>query len=116
MMNVDELEAEIKKEKDDILKLDAAYEKEEDAAKAQKLEYKISRKEETIDNLYSRQQTLLDREVKDEEKEKPKDKNAEEEDTDVCESCGGDLVLIGTDENGIDIFECEKCKELYLDE
>lgn len=116
MMNVDELEAEIKKEKDALVKLEVSYEAEQDEGKSQKLEYKISRKEETIDKLIERQQVLLDREAKDEEKDEPKDKDKEEEDKDVCESCGGDLVLIGQDENGVDVYECEKCKELYVDE
>ena len=116
MMNVEELEVEIKKEKDGLVKLEAAYEKEEDEGKSQKLEYKISRKEETIDKLIDRQQALLDREAKDEEKEKPKDKNVEEEDKDVCEECGSDLQLIGEDENGVEIFECVSCGELYLNQ
>ena len=116
MMNVEEIESEIKKEKEGLVKLEAAYEKEEDGAKAQKLEYKISRKEETIDKLIDRQQALLDREIKDEDKKDPKDKNAEEEDLDVCSECGGDLVMIDKDENGVDIYECEQCHELFLDE
>ena len=116
MMNVNELESEIKKEKEDLVKLEAGYEKEEDGAKSQKLEYKISRKEETIDKMVDRQQALLDREAKDEEKKDPKDKNKEEEDKDICEECGGDLQLIGEDENGVEIFECVECHELYLNE
>ena len=115
MMNVEELEKKISEEKAKLVKMEEAYEKEEDEAKISKLEYSISRKEESIDKLIERQQVLLDREVKDEEKPEAKDKNVEEEDTDVCESCGGDLVLIGKDEEGIDIYECEQCKELYLD-
>lgn len=114
MMDVKELEVEIVKEKAVLLKLEEAYEKEEDGNKASKLEYQISRKEEQIDKLIDRQQKLLDREAEDEEKENAKDKDAEEEDTDVCESCGGDLMQVGTSDEG-DIFECVKCKELYLD-
>ena len=117
MMNVNELEIEIKKEKDALAKLEGLYEAEQDGNKQQKLEYKISRKEESIDKLTDRQQALLDKEAKDEEKEDPKDKNAEEdEDMDVCAECGSDLQLVGADENGVDIYECEKCHELYLDE
>ena len=115
MMNVEEIELEIKKEKDGLVKLEAAYEEEKDEGKSQKLEYKISRKEEMIDKLIDRQQALLDRETKDEEKKDPKDKNKEEEDEDVCSECGGDVILIGKDENGVDVYECEQCKELYLD-
>lgn len=116
MMNVDELEVEIKKEKEALGKLEGLYEKEEDGNKQQKLEYKISRKEETIDKLIDRQQILLDKEAKDAERDNAKDKNKEEEeDHDVCEECGSDLQLVGTDENGVDIYECVSCGELYLD-
>ena len=115
MMNVEELEKKISEEKAKLVKLEEAYEKEEDQNKVSKLEYSISRKEENIDKLIERQEVLLDRENKDEEKEKPKDKDAEEEDEDVCPECGGDLQLIGTDEEGIDVYACEHCKELYLD-
>jgi RNA polymerase-binding transcription factor DksA len=116
MMNVEELEMEIKKEKVELAALEKAYNSEEDESKYQKMEYKISRKEETIDKLTDRQQNLLDKETKDEEKEEPKDKNIEEGDLDICESCGGDLVLVGTDDKGVDIYECERCHELYVDE
>ena len=113
MMNVDELEQKIKEEKDALVKLEVLYEAEADEGKSQKLEYKISRKEEGIDKLEERQQVLLDREAK----EDTKDKNAEEEDTDVCPECGGNLVYVGKDNEGItDVFECEQCKELFLDE
>ena len=113
-MNADELEVEIKKEQEALAKLEDLYEAEQDQGKLQKIEFKIFQKVETIDKLIDRQQALLDREVKDEEKEKPKDKNAEEEDMDVCPECGSDLQLIGEDENGVEIFECISCGELYL--
>lgn len=115
MMNVNELEEKIKEEKAKLVKLYEKYEKEEDEKKAQKLEFQVSRQDEIIDKLIERQQKLLEREAEDEAKEKPKDKDAEEEDDDVCEACGGDLMQVGEDENGVAIFECEKCKELYLD-
>ena len=114
VMNVEELEVEIKKQKAELAVLEKTYNSEEDESKYQKLEYKISRKEETIDKLIDRQDALLDKEVKDETKDNPKDKNAEEEDTDVCESCGGDLIYVETTDEG-DIWECEKCHELYLE-
>ena len=114
-MNVEDLETRIKEEKASLVKLEQVYEKEEDESKISKLEYQISRKEESIDKLIDRQQKLIEREVEDEAKEDPKDKNAEEEDTDVCPACGGDLIQVG-DEKGIPIFECTKCRELYLDE
>lgn len=116
MMNVKELEVKIVEEKANLVKLEEAYEKDGlDETKLSKLEFSMSRKEEQIDKLIDRQQKLLDREAEDEEKEKPKDKNVEEEDEDVCPSCGGDLLEVG-EENGIAIFECVKCKELYLDQ
>lgn len=114
MMNVEELEEEIKKEKKALLALEKTYEAEEDEKKCVKLEYKISRKEETIDKLIERQSTLLDKEAADSAKEDPKDKNEEEEDADVCDSCGGDLVYVDTTDEG-DVYECEKCGGLYLD-
>ena len=116
MMNVEELEQKIKEKKAKLVRMEEAYEKEEDEGKINKLEYSISRIEENIETLIDRQQKLLDREAEDEAKEKPKDKNAEEEDLDVCEACGGDLVQVGEDEKGVAIFECTKCRELYLDE
>ena len=119
-MNVKELEAKISEEKINLVKLEAAYEKEEDEAKLAKLEYRIARKDEAIVKLIDRQQVLLDREsadeAEDEAKEDPKDKDAEEEDDDVCESCGGDLQQVDVDDEGVVIFECVRCKELYLDE
>lgn len=115
MMNVEEIEVRIKEKKAKLVKLEEAYEKEEDEGKINKLQYSISRIEENIETLIDRQQKLLEREAEDEAKEDPKDKDAEEEDTDVCESCGGDLVQVDEDENGTAIFECVKCKELYLD-
>lgn len=115
MMNVDEIEVVIKEKKAKLAKLEEAYEKEEDEGKINKLEYSMSRIEENIESLVDRQQNLLDREVKDAEKENPKDKNAEEEDEDVCKTCGGDLQQID-EENGVAIFECIKCHELFLDE
>lgn len=116
MMNVEEIEGVLKQEKQKLVKLEEAYEKEEDENKISKLEYSISRKEENLDKLIERQQKLLDKETEDGKKEDPKDKNAEEEDLDVCESCGGNLVMVGVDDNNIPVFECENCKELYLDE
>ena len=115
-MNVDELEVEIKKGKEALAALEVLYDKEEDENKIAKLEFRMSAKEEAINNLIERQEKLLDREAKDEEKEDPKDKNAEEEDLDVCPNCGGDLFMIGVDDNNVPVYECEKCKELYLDE
>ena len=114
MMNVEELEGRIKEEKVKLAILNEKLEKAEEG-KTDKLEYQVSRQDEIIDKLIERQQNLLDKEVKDEEKDNPKDKNAEEEDLDVCEECGSDLQLIGTDENGVDIYECISCGELYLD-
>jgi uncharacterized protein with PIN domain len=117
MMDVNELEVEIKKGKEALAALEVLYEKEEDEGKASKLEYSISRKDESIDKLIERQQILLDREAKDAEKPEPKDKNKEEEDKDVCPECGGDLVLVGKDDTGeTDVYECETCGELFLDE
>jgi Zn-finger nucleic acid-binding protein len=115
MMNVDELEVEIKKGKEALISLEALYEKEEDEKKVQKLEFKMCAKEEAVNKLIERQQKLLDKEALEAEKDAGKDKNEEEEDLDVCPECGADLVLVGKDDNGVDIYECEKCKELYLD-
>ena len=115
MMNVEELEKKISEEKAKLVKLEEAYEKEEDEGKINKLQYSVSRIEENIDKLIDRQQALLDREAKDEEKPDAKDKIAEEEDEDVCSECGGDLILIGKDEEGIDVYECISCGEMYLD-
>lgn len=115
-MNVEELEEKIKVEKAKLAVLYESYEKEEDEKKAQKLEFQVSRQDEIIDKLIERQQTLLDKETKDAVKEDPKDKNAEEEeDLDVCENCGGDLVMVGVDDNNVPVYECVKCGELFLD-
>ena len=114
MMNVNELEVEIKKQKDALAKLEDSYEAEQDENKIAKLEFKMCAKEEAINKLIERQQKLLDKEAEEGAKDNGKDKNAEE-DTDVCSECGGDLVLIGKDENGVDVYECEQCKELFLD-
>lgn len=113
-MNVKELEDKIVEEKLNLAKLDAAYEKEEDEAKLTKLEFSLVRKEEVINKLIERQQKLLEREERDAEKVNGKDKDAEEDD-DVCPACGGDLMQVSEDPDGVAIFECVRCKELYLD-
>ncbi|MCK4307393.1 hypothetical protein KAW50_04100 [candidate division WOR-3 bacterium] len=116
MMNVEEIEIEIKKQKDALAKLEDSYEAEQDESKQQKLEWRMNQKEDAVNVLIERQQKLLDKEAEEAEKDNGKDKNVEEEDLDVCSECGGDLVLIGKDENGVDVYECEQCKELFLDE
>ena len=115
-MNVEEIEIEIKKQKDALAKLEDSYEAEQDESKQQKLEWRMNQKEDAVNVLIERQQKLLDKEAEEAEKDNGKDKNVEEEDLDVCSECGGDLVLIGKDENGVDVYECEQCKELFLDE
>ena len=118
-MNVDELEDKIKKEKTDLATLEESYERETDENKQTKLEYKISRKEESINRWIDRQNVLLDRESNEGSKDNGKDKNEEDDkkDEDVCEACGGDLELVGKDEkSGVDIYRCEQCEELFLDE
>ena len=119
MMNVDELEEKIKKEKTNLATLEEVYEKETDETKATKLEYRISRKDEEIEKLIERQNSLLDKEAKDGENDNSKDKDKEEEEEEdkyVCEECGGDLVVVSKDDKDMDILECEVCGELYLDE
>ena len=115
----------MKKEKTDLATLEESYERETDENKQTKLEYKISRKEESINRLVDRQNVLLDRENKEGAKDNGKDKNEEEEeeeeeerkDEDVCETCGADLEFVGKDEkSGKDIFRCVECEELYIDE
>ena len=106
-MDVNDLETKISEEKAKLVILEEAYEKEVEESKYRKIEYKIDRKEEVINNLIDRQQILLDREAENAERN-AKDANAEEEDAEVCLECGGDLVEI---EEGL--YECEKCKELY---
>ena len=117
-MNVKELEDRIKEEKAKLVVLEEAYDKETEEAKYQKIEFKIARKEEVIDRLIDRQQVLLDKEQTDVEKDgKDKDVEEKEEDKDVCPECGSNLVLVGKDDTGeVDIYECEKCGELFLDE
>ena len=115
-MKVDELEGEIKKEKLALDSLEGLYEAEENENKQQKLEFKISAKEEKIDKLIDRQQKLLDKETEEGKKDDGKDKNEEEEDSDVCSECGGDLVWVSQDDEGADIYECEKCGELFLED
>jgi len=110
MANAKELEDKIKEEKAKLGLLEERYAAEEDEHKATKLEYSISRKDEVIDKLINRQQALLDREDKDEEKEDPNDKDAEEEDI-VCPECGSDLYEI---EEGV--YLCERCNEYYEEE
>ena len=106
-MDVEGLETKINEEKAKLVILEEAYEKEVEESKYRKIEYKIDRKEEVINNLIDRQQVLLDREAENAERD-AKDANAEEEDADVCLVCGGDLVEI---EEGL--YECEKCGELF---
>ena len=117
-MNVEELEEKIMKEKTNLATLEESYERETDGNKQAKLEFKISRMEEAINRLIDRQDVLLNKENKEGEKDNSKDKNADEkEKEDVCPECGGDLVLVGKDDKGeADIYQCEKCGELYLDE
>ena len=103
-MNVEELENKINEEKAKLVILEEAYEKEEEESKYKKIEFKMLRKEEVINDLIDRQQTLLDREAQNIDAVNAE----EEEDADVCLVCGGDLVEI---EEGL--YECEKCKELY---
>ena len=110
MMNVQELEDKIKEEKAKLALLEDKYASVEDERKASKLEYSISRKDEVIERLIERQQVLLNREGEDEEKEDPKDKDAEEEDI-VCLECGSDLLDLGEG-----IYYCENCGEYYEDE
>ena len=120
-MNIEEMEVKIKEEKAKLAILEEAYDKETEESKYQKIEFKIARKEEVIDKLIDRQQVLLDKEQANEEKGEPikneEEEEEEDEATDVCPGCGGDLVLVGKDDTGVtDIYECEKCGELYLDE
>lgn len=115
-MNADEFEVRIKEETGKLAKLEGDLEKEEDEAKSFKLDNKVTRQVEVINRLVDRQNTLLDREAEHVLKDNGKDKNAEEEDEDVCEACGGDLNQVGEDPDGVAIFECEKCGELYLDD
>lgn len=118
-MNVEELEAKIKEEKTKLATLEESYERESDEGKQTKLEFKISRKEESINRLIDRQDVLLDKEDKEGAKDNGKDKDVEEgeKDEDVCESCGGDLLLVGKDDKDeVDIYECVQCGELYTDE
>ena len=113
-MNVEELEGKIKEGKTALDVLEKKYETEEDEKKQAKLEFSISRKEEQINRLIDRQDALSDKENKEDE---GKDKDVDEKDEDVCSECGGDLVLVGKDDKGeVDIYECEKCRELFLDE
>ena len=106
-MNVEDLENKINEEKAKLVILEEAYEKEEEESKYKKIEFKMLRKEEVINDLIDRQQVLLEREAENAERD-AKDVNTDEEDADVCLECGGDLVEI---EEGL--YECEKCKELY---
>lgn len=113
-MNVEDLETKIKEEKQKLVVLEAAFEKEEDANKVTKLEYTISRKEDQINRYIDRQNELVDKEALN-----GSDKNTEEkedkEDKDVCPECGGDLVFVTESDEG-DIYECQLCGEMYLDE
>lgn len=116
-MNVEELEAKIKVGKEALAKLENLYEAEADEGKQTKLEFQISRKEEAVNRLIDRQDVLLDRENK-EAMGNGKDKNVEEkEDKDVCPECGGDLTYVGNDDKDeVDVYRCEQCGELFLDE
>ena len=120
-MNVEELEAKIKEEKTKLATLEESYERETDEGKQTKLEFKISRKEESINRLIDRQDVLLDKETDEGSKDSGKDKDEEEgkdkKDEDVCSECGGDLILVGKDDKGeVDIYKCEQCGELFLDD
>lgn len=118
-MNVEELNGKIKEAKTALSELEEKYEKEENETKQTKLEFSISRKEEQLNRLIDRQDILLDREGKEGEKDNGKDKYAEEDKKDEyeCPECGGDLIFVGKDDKGeVDIYQCEKCGELFLDE
>ena len=116
MANVNELEAKIKVEKTKLATLEESYEKETDEAKQVKLEYQIARKDESVNRLIDRQNALLDKEETAGKEDKDEDKE-EKEDEEVCSECGGDLIFVGKDEKTQkDIYECELCGSLYLDE
>lgn len=115
-MKVEELESKIKEEKNVLVGLEAKYEAEPDEKKQTKLEFKISRKEESIDRLIDRQNVLLDREVANTAQGKDKDVE-EEKDKDLCPECGGHLIFVGKDnKDEVDVFQCQECGELFLDE
>ena len=108
-MDVNELEVEIKNVKAKVAELENRYAAEDNEQKANKLEYAISRQDDVLDKLIDRQQVLLDKEEKQAiNPDNGNDKNAEEEDEDVCPVCGSDLY---EDEEGI--LYCHKCKEWY---
>lgn len=106
-MNFDELESKIKEEKAKLAILEDAYEKEAEEVKYQKIEYSIDRKQEAINRLIDRQDSLVDKENKKEAKNgKDKEKDDEVDDT-ICPVCGSDLYEDG------DLLFCEKCEEWY---
>ena len=109
MTDVEDLEVKIKEAKAKLVSLEDLYEKEENEAKASKLEYRISRQDEVVDKLIDRQDVLLNKEDA-EVQNNGKDKNEEEEEVDdtVCPSCGSDLY---EEEDGV--LYCEKCGEYY---
>ena len=107
MTDVEDLEVKIKEAKTKLVSLEDLYEKEENEAKASKLEYRISRQDEVVDKLIDRQDALLNKEDADAQNN-GKDKNKEEEDETVCPECGSDLY-----EEDEGVLYCEKCGEYY---
>ena len=106
-MNYEELEAKIKIEKTKLATLEEMYENEPDENKQTKLEYRISRQDESLNRLIDRQDSLVDKENK-EEANNGKDKNKDDEEDDtVCPICGSDLYEDG------DFLYCEKCDEFF---
>ena len=103
MNSYEELEVKIKFEKTKLATLEEMYENEPNENKQTKLEYRISRQDESLNRLIERQDALLDKE----NKKEAKDEDKEVEDDTVCPICGSDLYEDG------DFLYCEKCEEYY---
>jgi len=103
-MSLEEVLDKIKETEEEVKELETAYEVEEDGHKAELLWRKIEKKGVELDRYITKADKLRE--------EKP----PEPKDEDVCPMCGGDLVFVGEDEDEVDVYQCEKCHEMYLDE
>ena len=102
---LDEIITEIRETEKCLLKLEDAYEIEEDERKTVVLDNRITRTEKKLDKLIDKADALREKEGnKLEEKE-------EEVDDSVCPVCGSDLLEV---EDGV--YLCEKCQEYYTEE
>ena len=108
---LDELKADIKETEARLLKLEDAYEGEEDERKAVVLDNRMSRTEAKLSKLIDKADALREKEGNEPE-EKEEKEEIEDEDI-VCGICGSDLYEVEGEEG---VLWCEKCNEYWEEE